>query len=189
MKHFSKVAAFVVANDNRLLVFDHPLAGTQLPAGSVEEGESFVEAARREVFEETGIQVTDGEIVGTTTENLNGHGVLLCDVINAERQTIARGHKVLIIGRSSDSIVIREDIYDYSVTPAKLKQQTQIKTDIENIAFVIERTFVRFTTNSVMTTARWSHEADGNILEPYWTDLGDPVELIGPQNNWLEFIR
>lgn len=37
-----------------LLCFDHPSAGVQLPAGTVEAGESFADAARREAWEETG---------------------------------------------------------------------------------------------------------------------------------------
>jgi 8-oxo-dGTP pyrophosphatase MutT (NUDIX family) len=37
-----------------LLVFEHPAAGYQLPAGTVEAGESFEAAARREAWEETG---------------------------------------------------------------------------------------------------------------------------------------
>jgi 8-oxo-dGTP pyrophosphatase MutT (NUDIX family) len=37
-----------------LLVFEHPSAGVQLPAGTVEEGESFEAAALREAWEETG---------------------------------------------------------------------------------------------------------------------------------------
>ena len=37
-----------------LLVFEHPHAGVQLPAGTVEEGESFEAAAMREAWEETG---------------------------------------------------------------------------------------------------------------------------------------
>jgi 8-oxo-dGTP pyrophosphatase MutT (NUDIX family) len=44
--------------DKRLLVFDHvafPEAGTQVPAGSVDRGETPAEAALREVREETGL--------------------------------------------------------------------------------------------------------------------------------------
>ena len=37
-----------------LLVFEHPVTGLQLPAGTVEEGESFAAAALREGWEETG---------------------------------------------------------------------------------------------------------------------------------------
>ncbi len=60
-----KVAAFVTrdsrpgdANSRELLVFQHsnPLAGIQIPAGTVEIGESPLDAVLREVTEETGLQ-------------------------------------------------------------------------------------------------------------------------------------
>jgi 8-oxo-dGTP pyrophosphatase MutT (NUDIX family) len=56
-----KVVCYVV-NGPRLLVFTHldrPLtvAGVQVPAGTIESGESASEAAVRETFEETGMRV------------------------------------------------------------------------------------------------------------------------------------
>lgn len=53
-----KVTAFVTngsARDAELCVFWHPASGTQVPAGSVEDGESYDAAARREAAEETGL--------------------------------------------------------------------------------------------------------------------------------------
>ena len=55
-----KVTAFVVrtgALGRELLVFKHPTAGIQLPAGTVEPGEPVEKAVVREVWEETGLQV------------------------------------------------------------------------------------------------------------------------------------
>ena len=57
-----RVACYVTRGSARrleLLVFDHaefPEAGTQIPAGGVEPGETFPAAALREVHEETGLE-------------------------------------------------------------------------------------------------------------------------------------
>src|SRR5215475_8041730 len=53
-----KVTAFITRDDRgqrELLVFRHPYAGIQLPAGTVEMGESYEEAVLRETREETGL--------------------------------------------------------------------------------------------------------------------------------------
>ena len=55
-----KVTAFIIRESNagrELLLFEHPYAGLQLPAGTVEEGESPVESVLRESREETGLTV------------------------------------------------------------------------------------------------------------------------------------
>lgn len=58
-RHVRKVVGYVVRGQ-RLLVFTHDdvaleVAGVQVPAGTIEEGESAVEAVVREVREETGL--------------------------------------------------------------------------------------------------------------------------------------
>lgn len=56
-----KVLAYITRGDE-LLVFEHagnPDAGIQVPAGTVEPGESLEKAVLREVQEETGLDITD----------------------------------------------------------------------------------------------------------------------------------
>lgn len=56
VKH--KAAACVVRTSARgpeLLVFRHPLAGVQIPKGSIESGETAADAAARELAEESGV--------------------------------------------------------------------------------------------------------------------------------------
>jgi len=64
----SKVVCYVI-QDGHLLVFTHDevpieVAGVQVPAGSIEPGESPEAAAVREVLEETGLRTTVAEFLG-----------------------------------------------------------------------------------------------------------------------------
>lgn len=57
MQYHTKVLAYIIYND-KLLVFrhrDYPEAGVQVPAGTVESGESIETALFREILEESGI--------------------------------------------------------------------------------------------------------------------------------------
>lgn len=44
-----------IEEQSEILVFSHPLAGTQLVKGSIEAGESSMEASERELMEEAGV--------------------------------------------------------------------------------------------------------------------------------------
>lgn len=71
-----RVVVYVEREDG-LLVFEHrdqPEAGTQVPAGGVEEGESVGAAANREVREETGVELYGTPVLLGTHEHLDGLG-------------------------------------------------------------------------------------------------------------------
>ena len=54
---FAGVIKRGVEGGSELLVFDHPEAGTQIPKGRVDPGESHREAAIRELAEESGLNL------------------------------------------------------------------------------------------------------------------------------------
>lgn len=65
---YRRVVAYVV-RDGALLVFDHrdvPEAGTQFPAGTVEDGEEPAAAVVREVLEECGVRAQVVRELGLT---------------------------------------------------------------------------------------------------------------------------
>ena len=65
---YRRLVAYVV-RDRRLLVFDHrdfPEAGTQVPAGTVDDEEEPAMTVVREVFEETGVRAQLVLELGTT---------------------------------------------------------------------------------------------------------------------------
>jgi 8-oxo-dGTP diphosphatase len=72
-EHLQEVpcASVIVIKNTRLLLVlraDEPAAGRwSLPGGKLRAGESAQAGARRELFEETGIRATIGDLVGHTT--------------------------------------------------------------------------------------------------------------------------
>ena len=65
MAYLEKVTAFITRNDGQdLLLIQHPHAGIQLPAGTVEEGESPERAVLREAHEETGLEEVSARPAG-----------------------------------------------------------------------------------------------------------------------------
>lgn len=65
--HRDIVGGFIFSSDGKLLLGQNRSGGVYegsfvIPAGGVEEGESRVEALRREMLEETGIDINDAEV-------------------------------------------------------------------------------------------------------------------------------
>jgi 8-oxo-dGTP pyrophosphatase MutT (NUDIX family) len=52
------------AGGRDLLVFDHPEEGTQIPKGRIDRGESTMEAAARELVEESGLDLEPYRYIG-----------------------------------------------------------------------------------------------------------------------------
>ena len=109
-----KVTALITrpgAGGPELLVFDHGLAGIQLPAGTVDEGESFAAAVLREGWEETGalglelvreLAVTHYKFGGRT-------GAVVRDVV-ADGRVYPRGNHLSIRRVDGDQAVT--DLWD-----------------------------------------------------------------------------
>jgi ADP-ribose pyrophosphatase YjhB (NUDIX family) len=69
-----KVTAFIThesTNGRDLLLFKHPNAGVQIPAGTVEDGETPKEAILREIAEEPGLKsLSVGQYLGCKGQRL-----------------------------------------------------------------------------------------------------------------------
>jgi 8-oxo-dGTP diphosphatase len=66
-RHIVVAAGCIRDDDGRVLMILSPKRGWENPGGRVEEGESLPEALRREVREETGIDVQVGQLAGVYT--------------------------------------------------------------------------------------------------------------------------
>lgn len=75
-QHIVAVAGLVTDANGRVLMIRSPRRDWEFPGGQVEEGETLTAALEREVFEETGVRVAAGRLVGVYS-NVKSHIVML----------------------------------------------------------------------------------------------------------------
>jgi 8-oxo-dGTP diphosphatase len=95
-RHIVAAGALVRDAAGRVLLIDSPWRGWEFPGGQVEQGENIISALKREVFEETGVDITVGPMVGLYS-NLTMNVVIttfLADYIAGELTTSAESLRV-----------------------------------------------------------------------------------------------
>lgn len=100
--HIVAVAALVTDAQGRILMLRAPRRGWEFPGGQVEEGETLTEALRREVLEETGIEVAVGALAGVYS-NTKSRIVMfgfLCEPSAGSLRTSAESLEVEWVARS-----------------------------------------------------------------------------------------
>ncbi len=100
----------------------------ELPAGNIEDGESAIDAAKREVFEETGIMSKNLKVLGSFYPS-NGMSDQIIHVVGAEynggNETVQKGETTEILWFSKSEIVrlIQNDTLKDGVTMAAMSFQ------------------------------------------------------------------
>jgi len=67
-KQVIAVAGLVENSKNEILLVRHPRRGWEIAGGQVEEGENLIDALKREVKEEAGVDIVVGELAGIYTK-------------------------------------------------------------------------------------------------------------------------
>ena len=196
-----KVTAFVTrtgARGDELLLFRHPFAGVQIPAGTVDDGETVEEAAVREAEEETGI-------AGFRMRGYLGH-----------RDWAPGGNRRLIVDQTT--VYARPDAgsFDWATLPRSalvhveragegFTQVTYEEWDEEPdrnyityqitgwvrdemLARSLRRHFFHLT-HEGDTPASWQVEIDYHTFTLFWAPMDALPRPIGPQAAWLDVLR
>ncbi|MBA3530518.1 MAG: NUDIX domain-containing protein [Ardenticatenales bacterium] len=194
-----KVTAFVTRGDD-LLLFRHPHAGIQLPAGTVEEGETPEEAVLREVAEETGlVDVSIAELLLVMEIDLAPDQAVLLesgylrstpeDTATLIDERFTRGLIFKVLGVQGKYTRVLYEEYDFRHADPTLLHQQEGWVLSRRLASRLERHLFRLTCHTE-TPAYWVVDSDrGHRFELFWVPLSSDPGLVVGQDEWLRLVK
>jgi 8-oxo-dGTP pyrophosphatase MutT (NUDIX family) len=209
-----KVTAFITRErptGRQLLLFQHPQAGVQLPAGTMDAGEDWATAVLREAYEETGLtQLTIHRYLGKIENELapdeailnqDSHLFSQPDVqslpfapLFTRGMTFLAGERVEGKGGPVDNapgrrfyhIIYQE--YDQLPDPTHITLYVDGWLPEERLSWRKTRHYVHLHCHE-KTADRWSLPGDNNhVFTPFWADLQPAPLIVPPQNRWLDDV-
>jgi len=197
-----KVSAFVTRDGEsgrELLVIRHPLAGIQIPAGTVEFGETPEQAVLREVVEGSGLKQV--EILSRLSEKIEPmpHGQKVVrrmtkifdrpgnDASSAGGFGLSRGNPVHVMGEIGDFSEIVCEALDISQEPPVSIPGVRgyVRTSILGSKV---RRYLYHLASSERSAESWSILVDGHKFQPFWTPLLPQTQLNPHQDDWLRAV-
>jgi 8-oxo-dGTP pyrophosphatase MutT (NUDIX family) len=196
-----KVTAFVtrpVNGHRELLLFQHPYAGIQIPAGTVEPGETPEAAAIRETQEETGL------LNVAIDQYLGMHEVVLPDTRRMIHQPtgvyarpdpmsfnwiqLGRGLTVTVERQSGEWTQISYQEWDRQAEPAYVSYQITGWVPSNVLTQLHRRHFFTLMTTDA-TPERWQHTAEQVLrFTLFWAPLDALPPLGSSQAAWLSML-
>lgn len=189
--HLNKITSFVITPGvpRLILTFKHPKAGLQFPAGTVEASETFVDAARREVLEETRIsEIGNGEILEIESSSTEGDQAVLlrntpgidCSTAKAG-QLFRRGHPVRVLKKQGEKTYVCQEEWNFNVEPPYVESSVTGWIPSDSITFSIRRAFVAFVFHGGINLLPWKCVADGHEFQVFWIPLNTKEHFAGVQ--------
>ena len=193
-----KVTAFitrVLAEEVDLLLFKHPDAGIQLPAGTVEIGEHPNEAVLREASEETGLSsfkfiklLGRQEYFLPESEMSTLRMTKLFDEPSYDSSSsgfaLTRGSTVRVQNKVGDfSRVVTDPLIFGEQSDTRINNiEGYVRTSL--LTDRIERYFFHLL-SSDDRKEQWDVKADGFIFRCFWAPLKTQIEINKWQRSWL----
>ncbi|MCL2591936.1 MAG: NUDIX domain-containing protein [Defluviitaleaceae bacterium] len=197
-----KVTTFITRNNGKekqLLLFKHPHAGIQIPAGTIERDEANEVAALREAFEETGLDNIKVMCeIGCLTTCLPENKYVVIEKSNIfsrpdlnsfDWASFRRGITIEHHANSEKGfkhVTYKE--YDNVENPSYITYQITGWIPENCIAKEITRYFYHLEAKSD-TDDSWEISADNHIFEFFWAPINDLPKIVSPQDEWVSYAK
>lgn len=197
-----KVTAFITRQQQgkqQLLLFRHPKAGVQIPAGTVEKGEDWQTAVLREAYEETGLtQLTIQSYLGKIDNELAADEAILtqsCHILSCPdenalpyQRPFTRGVTLKIGNRNGRFQQVTYTEYDQLPNPQSISLHIQGWLPANHLCRRKTRHYIHLLCHE-QTPNSWSLPSDNNhIFAPFWVNLIPKPAVVFPQDRWLNDI-
>jgi 8-oxo-dGTP pyrophosphatase MutT (NUDIX family) len=175
----------------------HPSAGNQLPAGTVEPGETPEDAAAREVFEETGLSGLSLVAALGVMDDMPpaGHAVIAAptpvyarhDAGSFDWAWLRRGLGVQVLRHAPGFVQVSYVEWDRLPNPDYVSYA--ITGWVPSTAVTATRRRYFFLFDCAETTPpTWTVATDHHQFTLFWTPLAALPRLISPQDSWLAWL-
>lgn len=195
-----KVTAFVTRGTpqgTEILLFEHPYAGIQLPAGTVEVNEPHAAAAAREATEETGlIDLPPGHFLAASTQTLPDDTCLVAittrvyarpDPTSLDWASIRNGILVQCNRSGPDFCQITYVEHDQHADPPYVNFQITGWVPTAVLTRQITRYFYHFPYHG-RTPTTWWVDTDNHHFRLFWAPLTPLPPIVTSQRGWLNIL-
>ena len=195
-----KVTCFITRPGDRgtdLLLFHHPNAGVQIPAGTVEPGEAPEAAAMREAAEESGLT---GLVLLRSLREVDDpppKGYILVahptpvysrpQMGSLDWAHFRTGLPVEELRHEAGFTQVRYEEHDRFPDPQYATYNITGWVPDEALTSQRTRHFYQFSAPS-QTPEKWSVAIDNHVFELFWAPLNDLPPIVPPQDGWLKYF-
>jgi 8-oxo-dGTP pyrophosphatase MutT (NUDIX family) len=196
-----KVTAFVTRLNNsafELLLFKHPNAGIQIPAGTVEENEELDSAVMREIAEETGLKnVTIKQYIGYLDEKPpNAMSFIMRktkvysrpDSSSFDWAEFRRGLPVKPHHKEGEFTQVTYQEWDKYPNPQYVTYSITgwVRSDL--LCRKTRRHFFHLAVNGDVQETRMQF-ADNHCFQLFWAPFSSLPAIVEPQRYWIGYVR